>query len=318
MAIHDKLYIMKQQKTKLQYRYYEVPPDTHILALLGKGWIREYDNNQEILHFHNCLEIGYCHSGIGTMTYGDSFHPYGDRMMTIVPAQYPHNTNSKPGNKCRWEYLFVSLDSVLASLVPNNTFARAQLARKINKEARLLRHDDNPQIANLILSIMDEHRTKDSLFQESVSGMLQSLVVCFARLHGDDLSDTNSGKEVSAISAAIDYVDKNYGEKLSVSMLADTCHMSETHFRRVFLQSMNISPLAYINRIRIEAACRLLHTTNESIGDIAIKSGFTTITALNRNFKEIVGMTPTEWRKDSNYYERKLMSDSKLLYEGWK
>jgi len=309
---------VKRQHPKFQYRYYEVPPDSHMLALLGAGWIREYDNDQDMLHFHNCLEIGYCQSGGGFLTYRDKKLPYKEQMFTLIPAQYPHNTNSRPGKKCHWEYLFINIDSYLAKLIPNNTYARTQLTRRINKEARLLSHEENPQIANLILSIMDEHRAKADLFLESVSGMLQSLLVCAARLCVNDLSDADVGRGVGAIAAGIDYVDKNYSEKITVSMLADVCHMSETHFRRMFLQSMNISPLAYINRIRVEAACRLLHTTNEPIGDIAVKCGFITITALNRNFKEIAGMTPTQWRKDSYYYERKLMSDVILPYEGWR
>jgi len=253
------------------------------------------------------------------MTYSDKTHPYEKKMFTIIPAQYPHSTNSVPGKKCHWEFLFISVDSVLERLIPNNTFARAQLSRTINKEARLIKHSENPQIANLILSIMDEHRTKAYLFQESVRGMLQSLMVCIARLGIEDTAGTaDTKKSVGVIAAAIDYVDNNYTEKISVAKLADVCHMSETHFRRVFLQSMNFSPLAYVNRIRVEVACRLLHTTNAPIGDIAIKSGFITITALNRNFKKTVGMTPTEWRKDTGYYERKLLNDSILPYEGWR
>ena len=289
-----------------------------MIMIGGKSWIREYDNDQDMLHFHNCMEIGYCHFGGGFLTYRDQKLAYEKKMFSIIPAQYPHNTNSRPGKKCHWEYLFVSIDSFLEKLIPNNTYARTQLTRRVNKEAHLLRHDEHPQLANLILSIMDEYRTKADLYHESVSGMLQSLLVCTARLSGDDLPDADANRDVGGIAAGIEYVDKNYGEKISVSMLADACHMSETHFRRVFLQSMKISPLAYINRIRVEAACRLLHTTNESIGDIAVKCGFITITALNRNFKEIVGMTPTKWRKDSHYYERKLMSDVMLPYEGWR
>jgi len=309
---------MKQPHAKFQYRYYEIPPDSYSLALLGAGWIREYDNDKDILHFHNCLEIGYCYDGGGIMTFGDKEFPYDKRMFTIIPAQYPHSTNSRPGKKCRWEFLFVSVDSFLAKMIPTNSYARMQLTQRINKEALLLKHEENPLIATLILSIMDEHRKKANLFLESVNGMLQSLLVNVARLCGDDLSDTDAGRDVGAIAAGIEFVDKNYREKITVSMLADACHMSETHFRRTFLESMNISPHDYINRIRIEAACRLLHTTNEPIGDIAIKCGFITITVLNRNFKKIVGMTPTEWRKDSYSYELKRVNSMLLPYEGWR
>ena len=295
-----------------------MPPDSDILALLGKSWIREYDNDKDMLHFHNCLEIGYCHSGGGTMTYRDNILPYQKQMFTIIPAQYPHNTNSIPGRKCHWEFLFIDTENFLTKMMPNNSIARAKLASRINKDAILLDHSKNPQVANLILSIMDEHRVKADLFKESVSGMLQALLVSIARLHGTDLSGSSIGKDTSAIAAAIDYVDRNFSGKISVSTLAEACHMSETHFRRVFLQSMKMSPLAYINRVRIEAACRSLHTTNESIGDIAAKCGFATITALNRNFKEIVGMTPTQWRKDTSYYDRKHTDGIILPFEGWR
>ena len=239
-------------------------------------------------------------------------------MFSIIPARYPHNTNSIAGQKCHWEYLFINVDGFLNKFFPNSAFTRKQLARKINRNAHLIRHKENPHLAKLILSIIEEQRRKSDLYRESTNGLLQSLLVCIARLCDNDFSTADVGRDLGPITAGIDYAEKNFSEKITVAMLADACHMSESHFRRLFVQSMNISPLAYINRIRIEAACSLLHTTNESIGDIAVKCGFITITALNRNFKEIVGMTPTQWRMDSDNYERKLMNGTILPYEGWR
>ena len=310
---------MKQeQPVKLQYRYYEVPPDSQVLALLGSTWIREYDNSVEFLHFHNCLEIGYCHSGGGTMTFGEDVFPYKEEMFTVIPAKYPHNTNSIVGQKCRWEFLFINLDGFLNKFFPDNSFIRKQLSNRINRQAHLFSHDEHPQIANLILSIMDEHRLKEDLFRENTSVLMQSLLIYIARLCSDDSVDIDIGRDVGPIAAAINYAEQNFSEKITVSMLADTCHMSESHFRRLFVQFMGISPLAYVNRMRIEAACRLLHTTNDSIGNIAVKCGFITITALNRNFKDVVGMTPTQWRMDITNYDRRLTNDNMMPYEGWR
>ena len=309
---------MKHPQARIQYRYYETPPNCHALALLGTGWIREYGNDLDELHFHNHLELGYCLRGEGTMTFGDRKAPYTTGMFSIVPSYCLHNTNSLPGEKCHWEFLFVNVESVLAQLIPDNSLARAQLLRKINQEAVLLQHEEYPQIANMILTIMDEHREKADRYLESVNGLLQSLLICIARLCGNDLTDTDGGERIETIAPGIDYAAKHYREKITVSMLANACHMSETHFRRLFLQSMRIPPLAYINRIRVEAACKLLHSTNEAIGDIAVKCGFITITALNRNFKEITGMSPSQWRKDTKYYERRLQDSKIQPYEGWR
>ena len=319
---------MKHSKAKAQFRYYETPPDSNVLALLGSRWTREYGNDTEILHFHNCLEIGYCIEGGGTMNYGGKKQDYKARSITVVPPNYPHHTNSFLGKKCCWEFLFVDVESILKVQFPERPPLRTQLIQNIYRNAFLLQGDEHPQIENIILAIMDEHRKKRKYYKDSVKGLLQSLVVCLVRLCDDMDANTNRDASTSAginvdgsitaISPAIDYVAKHYREKITILSLAEACHLSETHFRRLFSQSMNITPQAYINLIRIEEVSRLLHTTNESIGEIAVKCGFVTPSTLNRNFKEIVGMSPAQFRKDTQYYTSKLEDEKILSYEGWR
>ena len=49
----------KKKKPKMEYRYYEIPAGSPVLALLGEKWIQNYGRNIDYLHFHNHLEIGY-------------------------------------------------------------------------------------------------------------------------------------------------------------------------------------------------------------------------------------------------------------------
>jgi len=56
---------MAKKKPKLQYRYYEMEPNSQVLALLGEEWRRQYGKGIEGLHFHNFMEIGICHEGHG-------------------------------------------------------------------------------------------------------------------------------------------------------------------------------------------------------------------------------------------------------------
>ncbi|MCL2843653.1 MAG: AraC family transcriptional regulator [Oscillospiraceae bacterium] len=309
---------MKHPKTQMQFRYYETSPDCHVLALLGSSWNREYGNDLETLHFHNHLEIGYCRDGGGTMDYGDRKLPYTKGSITVVPPNHIHHTNSHLGKKCHWEYLFVDVESILHNQFSERAYRQAQFIQQIYKEALVLQHAEHPQIANLILAIMEEHRGKAKHYIDSVKGMLQSLMICLVRLGDEAADDISTDKRVGAITAAIDYVAKHYRDKITISTLAEACHLSETHFRRLFSQAINMSPQTYINRIRIDAACKLLRTTNEAIGEIAVKCGFVTISSLNRNFKETMGMSPTQFRKDTQYYVRKL-NDSRILpYEGWR
>ena len=92
---------------------------------------------------------------------------------------------------------------------------------------------------------------------------------------------------------------------------------SETHLRRIFTTYMKMSPLEYINTIRIQAACDYLKKTDQPIADVAHKCGFTTNSTFNRNFRQVTGMTPLEWRKRPENYEQQLLKFDIHSEEGW-
>ena len=54
-------------------------------------------------------------------------------------------------------------------------------------------------------------------------------------------------------------------EDLRIDELAEYCHISETHLRRIFTTYMKMSSLEYINTIRIQAACDYLKKTDQPI-----------------------------------------------------
>lgn len=105
---------------------------------------------------------------------------------------------------------------------------------------------------------------------------------------------------VIQISNALHYVGKHYGEHVRVQDMADACGMSEPHFRRLFQEYMHITPADYINKVRIQAACEMMMSTSDSLYEIAMRTGFISMSTFNRNFKKIVGTSPHGWRKEKN------------------
>ena len=55
---------------------------------------------------------------------------------------------------------------------------------------------------------------------------------------------------------------------LSLAKLADACSFSETHFRRLFVESMNMTPMEYLNLVRVRQACDLMKKSNLSMGEL--------------------------------------------------
>ena len=125
------------------------------------------------------------------------------------------------------------------------------------------------------------------------------------------------GSVVAMITSVLDYVSYHYMEDIKVEDLANICHISETHFRRVFTSYMKMSPLEYINTVRVYTACELLETTDAPVADVAHKCGFTTNSTFNRNFKQLMGVTPLEWRKRPESYEQQLLRFDIHSEKGW-
>lgn len=80
---------------------------------------------------------------------------------------------------------------------------------------------------------------------------------------------------------------------------------------------MNMSPLEYINLVRVQTACDLLKRTDEPITTIAGKCGFTTLSTFNRNFKQITGVSPSQWRKRPENFEQQLLKSQIHLKQDW-
>ena len=104
---------------------------------------------------------------------------------------------------------------------------------------------------------------------------------------------------------------------LRIDELAEYCHISETHLRRIFTTYMKMSPLEYINTIRIQAACDYLKKTDQPIADIAHKCGFTTNSTFNRNFKKFLNTSPYQWKINPENYETKLLNYNISARKGW-
>lgn len=311
----------KKKKAQMQFRYYRMAYGSSILALLGEKWIRSYGSDVEYLHFHNLLEIGYCYDGAGQLVLGKEDCRYEKDMFSVIPRNFPHTTNSENGEVNRWEYLFVDLEGVLGEWFQNNTRRMNEIIKRINSKAVVTRAEDKPLMAAKVLEIMDTIRQMDEYYMEKAKALMIALLLDIARMFeregGRAREAVRMEHSAVMVSKVLDYVGYHYMEPILVEDLARMCHVSETHFRRIFTGYMEMTPLQYINTVRIQNACEYLRRTDWQVSDIANKCGFTTISTFNRNFKEIMGETPMEWRKCPENYEQQLLEFNIHSEEGW-
>ncbi|AVT29323.1 AraC family transcriptional regulator [Plantactinospora sp. BC1] len=94
-----------------------------------------------------------------------------------------------------------------------------------------------------------------------------------------------------------DWVVEHLADDLTVPILAARVGMSERHFARVFSAQTGQTPAAYVEAARVEAARRLLETTDTPLGSIARRCGFGTVETMHRRFRRTVGVTPGRYRQ---------------------
>ena len=96
------------------------------------------------------------------------------------------------------------------------------------------------------------------------------------------------------------YIESNYTEKLNLDHLTEKACMSKRNFIRRFKNATRITPYAYIQKIRVEAAKEMLETALGSIEEVVYKAGYEDVDAFRQVFIKHTGITPGAYRKKYN------------------
>lgn len=96
---------------------------------------------------------------------------------------------------------------------------------------------------------------------------------------------------------ARDTMDRDYAKPLDVAALARVAHVSPVHFIRTFRATFGETPHRYLQRRRVERAMFLLRSGDRSVTDICLEVGFTSLGTFSRTFRDIVGESPTTYRR---------------------
>jgi len=99
------------------------------------------------------------------------------------------------------------------------------------------------------------------------------------------------------IKVVTDYVDRNYGEPLTLNKLALICHGTPYHLHRTFKKVTGITPVDYIQQVRIAHAQTMLMDSDKSIAEIGQSVGLANTPYFITLFKKKTGLTPKQYRE---------------------
>jgi AraC-like DNA-binding protein len=103
-------------------------------------------------------------------------------------------------------------------------------------------------------------------------------------------------RELTDLRHARDMIDWHSERPLDVPAMARAANMSPAHFARRYRQAFGETPYQHLVSRRVERAKTLLRNSTIPVSAVALTVGFTTLSAFNARFRELAGVTPTEYR----------------------
>ncbi|MGJ8743989.1 AraC family transcriptional regulator [Polaribacter sp.] len=258
-------------------------------------------------HFHIEFEIVYITKSHGIRFVGDNVSPFFPGDLVLVGSLLPHLWRSDPSyydpeNPDKTNCVKTIVTKFTEDFLGQDFFKIHEF-QKINKlleEAKFgiyFSKEVSKRLHNHIIELPKLPRTEqyikllDLLYQLSLVDVEDRVV-----LSSSDMRQ--STKESSErIDNVLRYISDNYASKIDLREISEVACLTTNSFCRFFKKTTNKSFTQFLNEIRIRNASRILIQQNSPISEVCYNVGFNSITNFNKQFKQIMGVTPKMFRE---------------------
>lgn len=158
-------------------------------------------------------------------------------------------------------------------------------------------------IESLIRHTVKEYTDKNDFYSLQVQADIYTLLIELARKTEKRNADEREKRTETDFSFyhILEYIDTHSGEPLEIQKLAEMCHMSYSHFAKLFRENYGRSCKEYITYIRLNKAQDLLFHTSYDLNYIAQETGFFDCSHFIRTYKKWRGITPKQERMKKSW-----------------
>ena len=225
---------------------------------------------------------------------GEGRLSYADRQYEVRPGQamllhFPHDNRYWLPDGGTWEFAYLCLHGREVMRAWRSITAKRGPLVELGLESQALA---------LMLDACRQVLTEEVRSQYQASAMAYGLAMA---LLAETVDETSPAPRLPGIEAAKEYARKHFAKAIGVGDLARAAGYSRFHFSRLFAASEGATPAAYVADLRIRAAARLLRDSEQSVGAIAGRCGFSDATYFCRAFRHAVGVSPGEFRNSGMY-----------------
>ncbi len=253
------------------------------------------------LHRHAEIQITLIKKGEGTLLAGNSMHPFQDNEIYFLGPNQPHLFKSDtdyfvPESEKQVETItiFFNPSGQLSALfnLPEMTGLKAFLVQSQN--GFKIADECFDEVAAKIEQInLASGAIQLSLFIDLLNTMAEQKC---QPLSSEGYTYSMTDPEGLRIASVYNYIMNNFSTSITLEDAARQAHLTPTAFCRYFKKHTRYTFVNFVNKIRVNEACRLLvNGAMPSIATIAYHCGFNSITNFNYVFKSVTGISPREY-----------------------
>lgn len=245
-------------------------------------------------HYHPELELVFFAKGKGMKFIGDDISLYNEGDLFLIGENLPHTFVS-------YEEESTPMVEAFCIQFPKELFLPFVECNALNKMFREAKRgisfpSRSEVLEEKIRQIVDNKGIQALVLLFEILEILQQASETTSIIKHDYLQHSAIIDTSTRIRTAIDFINNNYQNHIALQEIADKCHFSPNAFCRWFKQNMGLTFVDYLNKVRLTNVCQLLISTDFSVGQIAIQTGFENISTLNRLFQQKLKTSPSAYR----------------------
>jgi len=248
-------------------------------------------------HWHNAIEITMPVENCYTYNINNNSYVLNEFDLIIIPSGELHSIIAPDTGKrliFLFNFSFFYNNSPFTPLLPLFTSVTV-----IKKEAEEVHN----KVSTLFQEMCHEFSIADALMETAIYAKLLRMLLHVQR-HNlascNPFSNAPYLKQKEYVDKMLNvtrYINDNYKQDISLDDLSVIAGYSKFHFLRIFKQYTGMTHTDYLNQVRIKAAENMMLNPKTTITEIAMNSGFNSITTFNRTFKKLKNHTPTVFRE---------------------
>lgn len=247
----------------------------------GVSYEQKILNGASSLHFHDFYELELILSGSGqTMLNGEKFDIKRGCVVLMSPKDFHEYFNAD-------ELSIINIQfNAIDNAEQGYDFSAPPIARLSDEEFLKV---------TALLDILRTLLSGDAVDRAGAIKVLDAVLILVASKFKRDASDTT---KPNAIINAIAYVRSHFKENPSLKAISESVYFDKRYFCSVFKKYVGQTYKAYLRELKLQYALKLLKCTSLSVTDVAMESGYSSVSHFNREFKAFYGGSPTELRRD--------------------